>query len=102
MIDGRSYFIPSNLHSASCVLTKIHLRRAIALGQYLKRGATSEYGSPESAYSSVYFACGLQKVLPFDFEDLLVHHLPNKYVNRDRKAAYIGVKSLKAVLSRGI
>ena len=101
VVNNRKYFIPNNLHSACCMLTKQHLHIAIDSGHYFDEVRYGVYGLPESACTSPYVSCGLQKVVPFDFEDMLVHHMTDKFVNLNVHDAYLNVKALKAVLSRG-
>jgi len=78
------YFTPSNMHSGCYLLTKNQLRKAIISGGYLVRPHTSPYGMLEQGASDIYTQCGFKpKFLPLPIEPVLVHHLPDKYVNSE-------------------
>ncbi len=72
----------TNEHSACYVLTREQLRRAIDSGGFLvKPHCDGIYLLPESAATDPYTQCGFTKLICISrFEDFLLHHLPNKYV----------------------
>jgi SAM-dependent methyltransferase len=72
----------TNEHSACYVLTQEQLRRAINSGGFLVRPhRDGMYLLPESAATDPYTQCGFTKLICISrFEDFLVHHIPNKYV----------------------
>ena len=87
-IDGSEYFTLENLHQGCYVLTREQLHTAISSGNYLVPPHTAfkgkqGYGKLECGASDVFINCGFNwKVFPKDhIEDLLVHHLPDLYVN---------------------
>lgn len=82
IINNESYFEVYNIHQGCYILTRSLLNRAIDSGRYLEQ--TNYYaGHPlEGAASDVYYKCGIIKVIPRKHvSNLLIHHLPNKYVN---------------------
>ena len=72
----------TNEHSACYVLTQEQLRRAIASGGFLVGPhRDGVYHLPESAATDPYTQCGFTKLICISrFEDFLVHHIPDKYV----------------------
>jgi hypothetical protein len=72
----------TNEHSACFVLTREQLRRAIESGGFLvEPHCEGTYLLPESAATDPYTQCGFTKLICVSrFEDFLVHHLPNKYM----------------------
>jgi hypothetical protein len=88
-IRGRRYFSPCNLHQGSWVLTQDQLKQAIQSGGFdvMPHFTESEdgfVGILEAGASDVFTECGFkQKVMPHEgIDDLLVHHLPNKYIRK--------------------
>lgn len=80
--DGLLLFAAANVHSGCYALTRKQLERAIRSGGFVTRPHSRPYGRLEQGASDVYTQCGFRaKVLPFDFEPLLVHHMADKYVN---------------------
>lgn len=77
-------FCPENVHAGCYALTRQQLERAIRSKGYVTRPHRRPYGVLEQGASDVYTQCGFRsKVLPFDFEPLLIHHMPDKYVSVD-------------------
>lgn len=71
----------SNVHSACYILTRDQLRRAINSGGYFVKPHEGRYDLLCSAATDPYTQCGFNKVICIsDLTDVLVHHLPNKYV----------------------
>lgn len=88
-LAGRRYFALHNVHQGSWILTREQLRSAVASGGFVEKPHYAELddgviGILECAASDVYRQCGFRrKVFPHEgFEDLLVHHLPDKYVRQ--------------------
>jgi 2-polyprenyl-3-methyl-5-hydroxy-6-metoxy-1,4-benzoquinol methylase len=72
----------SNVHSACYILLRDQLRRAITSGGYLVGPHQERYDLLCSAATDPYTQCGLKKVICIShISDMLVHHLPNKYVD---------------------
>lgn len=78
--DNRQYIDFYNVHQASSLLNKKTLQIVMQNENYFKN---REYvGILESAGSGVYYNCGITKLIPVNkSKDLLIHHLPNRYVN---------------------
>jgi Methyltransferase domain len=71
----------TNEHSACFVLTRQQLRRAIESGGFLVGPHHSVYDLACTAATDPYTQCGFTKLICISrFEDFLVHHIPNKYV----------------------
>jgi hypothetical protein len=80
-VAGLELWSPANLHAGSYFLTSRQLRRALSSGRYLVRPHFGPYRMLEQGASDVYTQCDFRrKVLPFDVETVLVHHMPDKYV----------------------
>ena len=79
---GESVFASfTNAHSACYVLTRRQLQKAIASGGFLVGPHRGRYDLLCTAATDPYTQCGFQKVVGIsDFDDFLIHHLPNKYV----------------------
>lgn len=98
----REYFRLWNLHQGSWILTNPQLQKAIHSGGFLRQPSPTKhrpkwyrghqyYGILESGASDIYTRCGFKhKMLPIEgIEDLLIHHLPDKYIqNNDWGASW--------------
>jgi 2-polyprenyl-3-methyl-5-hydroxy-6-metoxy-1,4-benzoquinol methylase len=73
----------TNEHAACYVLTRQQLRQAISSGRFLVQpDGDGKYLLLEAAATDLYTRCGFTKLICIShFEDVLVHHLPNKYVD---------------------
>jgi len=82
-ITGNDYLELHNVHQGCYLLSKVQLLYVINGGLYFHDHRHGGYaGILESAASDVYFRCGIVKVTPRNkINELLIHHLPNKYVN---------------------
>lgn len=78
---GRFVFAEfTNLHSACYVLTRSQLQHCIRSGGYATEPHTGVYNLMCSAATDPYTTCGLRKVLCIShFDEILVHHLSDKY-----------------------
>jgi 2-polyprenyl-3-methyl-5-hydroxy-6-metoxy-1,4-benzoquinol methylase len=73
----------TNEHSGCYVLTREQLRRAISSGGFLVKPHTDGYDLLCTAATDPYTQCGLNKLICVSHLDhFLVHHLPNKYLDR--------------------
>jgi 2-polyprenyl-3-methyl-5-hydroxy-6-metoxy-1,4-benzoquinol methylase len=73
----------TNEHAGFYMLTRCHLKRAIASGGFLLGPRQGRYQWPETAATDPYTVCGFRKVICIsDLEPFLVHHLPNPYVHQ--------------------
>ena len=75
------FFSPEIQHSGCYLIDKKQLAKAIKSGGYLVKPHTKPYGMLEQGASDIYTQCGFKpKFIPIPYSDVLVHHLPNKYV----------------------
>lgn len=83
-VNGVTVFCPENVHAGCYALTAAQLEHAIRSGGYVTKPHTRPYKVLEQGATDPYTQCGFRaKVLPLDFEPLLVHHMPDKYVRVD-------------------
>lgn len=89
IINEHRYFTIHNVHQGCFVLTREKLERISDYPEFkmlytsliTKNGIT--YGILERGASEVFLSCGLKKVYPIDeIDNLLIHHLPNKYYSK--------------------
>jgi len=82
-IGESDYFELYNVHQGCYLLSRNQLILAIKSGWYFHDHRYGRYaGILEYAASDVYWRCGIIKVTPRNkINELLIHHLPNKYVN---------------------
>ncbi len=80
-VDRFTFAEFSNHHTACYLLTRDQLRRAINSEGYLVDPHQGRYDLLCSAATDPYTQCGFRKVICIsDLTDVLIHHLPNKYV----------------------
>jgi 2-polyprenyl-3-methyl-5-hydroxy-6-metoxy-1,4-benzoquinol methylase len=73
----------TNEHAGCYMLTREQLQRALKSGGFLVKTHQGKYHLPETAATDPYTQCGFKKVICISqFSDFLVHHLPNKYLDR--------------------
>lgn len=78
---GEVFADHTNLHAACYLLTRQHLRRAIASGGYLVAPHEGLFDMLVSAAVDPYVQCGLRRrICVTRIEEVLLHHLPNVYV----------------------
>jgi hypothetical protein len=79
--NGQIFFTPFIFHSGCYLISQEQLRHAIASGGYLARAHIGPYGMLEQGASDIYTQCGFKpKFLPLPIEPVLIHHMPDKYV----------------------
>lgn len=80
--DGLFAFF-SNEHSASYILTRKQLRKAIDSGGYLVSPHQEKYDLLVTAATDPYTQCGFRRLIDIaHLEDFLLPHLPNKYLGQ--------------------
>lgn len=94
VIDDKHYFEIQNKHTGCYILTKSQLNHIIDSNQYNERYNGNEpYGNMETLCLS-----GLSlyhKIISYnELDNLLVHHLPNKYINKVAKYTQFGTLSI--------
>jgi 2-polyprenyl-3-methyl-5-hydroxy-6-metoxy-1,4-benzoquinol methylase len=81
--NGEVFASFSNEHSACYILTRDHLKRAIASGGFLVEPHEGEYDMLVSAATDPYTRCGLRRrICVSRIDDVLLHHLPNVYLGK--------------------
>jgi SAM-dependent methyltransferase len=80
---GEIFAAHTNLHAACYLLTQEQLWRAIGSGGYLVQPHAGLFDMLVTAGIDPYVQCGLERRLCVSrIEDFLVHHLPNRFVDR--------------------
>lgn len=78
---GSTFGFFTNEHSASYVLTREQLRKAINSGGFLVEPYRAKYPLPETAATDAYTRCGFKKLICISrLADFTVQHLSNKYI----------------------
>jgi 2-polyprenyl-3-methyl-5-hydroxy-6-metoxy-1,4-benzoquinol methylase len=92
----------TNEHAACYVLTRKQLERCMATGRFLVPPHEGRYDMLCTAATDPYTVCGLQKLIPIShFEDFLVHHLPNKYIDRFGAPGAVLRRQINALMNVG-
>ena len=77
------YAFFTNEHSASYILTKKQLRRAIDSGGFLVKPHQEKYDLLVTAATDPYTQCGFRKMINISrLSDFMLPHLPNKYIGQ--------------------
>jgi SAM-dependent methyltransferase len=80
---GLTFAAFTNEHAACYALTRAQLHRAISSGGFLVAPHQGAYDMLVSAATDPYTRCGMEKVVCVErLDDLLLHHLPNVYLDR--------------------
>lgn len=78
---GHTLAFFSNEHAACYLLTRDQLKRAIASGGFLVGPHQGKYDLLCTAATDPYTQCGFRKLIAISqIDNLLVQHLPNKYI----------------------
>lgn len=81
---GKKFAHFTNLHQATFILTKKQLNfigNKINFSTYFKGPHHPQYSSKCLVNTEIYEYCGMKKLICIsEFEDNLIHHLPNKYI----------------------
>ena len=73
----------TNAHSASYILTREQLKKALASGGYLVPPHKGYYDLLCTAATDPYTQCGFRKMICIShIDDFLLHHLPNQYIGK--------------------
>jgi hypothetical protein len=96
--NGHMFFAPFILHSGCYLVSKDQLKHAIASGGFLARPHTGPYGMLEQGASDIYTQCGFKsKFLPVPIAPVLIHHMPDKYVQMPTAAPRFSVDALSVL-----
>jgi 2-polyprenyl-3-methyl-5-hydroxy-6-metoxy-1,4-benzoquinol methylase len=78
---GEKFAFFTNEHAACYALTREQLKRSVKSGGYLVGAHKGKYDLLCTAATDPYTQCGMEKLICISrVDDLLIHHLPNKYV----------------------
>lgn len=98
--NGHIFFTPFIFHSGCYLISQEQLRHAIASGGYLARPHIGPYGMLEQGASDIYTQCGFKpKFLPLPIEPVLIHHMPDKYVQMPNSVRF-DVKVLSVLATK--
>lgn len=86
--SGKRFAHFNNIHQATFILTKEQLVRIGTQHDFKTFFGDSHYSSKCKVNTDIYQFCGMKKLICItDFEDNLIHHLPNIYINGDQGRA---------------
>lgn len=92
----------TNEHAACYALTQKQLKAAIASGGFLVEPYEGRYDMLCSAATDPFTRCGLKKLICLShFDDFLVHHIPNKYVDQYGLAEPAMRRQIEVLLDMG-
>ena len=81
---GKKFAHFNNLHQATFILTKEQLLNIGEQHDFTQFFGQSHYSVKCKVNTDIYQFCGMKKMICVsDFEDSLLHHLPNIYINGD-------------------
>ena len=88
---GKKFAHFNNLHQATFILTKDQLLSIGEQHDFTQFFGQSHYSVKCKVNTDIYQFCGMKKMICVsDFEDSLIHHLPNIYINGDAGRAQLG------------
>jgi len=88
---GKKFAHFNNLHQATFILTKEQLLNIGEQHDFTQFFGQSHYSVKCKVNTDIYQFCGMKKMICVsDFEDNLIHHLPNIYINGDAGRAQLG------------
>jgi 2-polyprenyl-3-methyl-5-hydroxy-6-metoxy-1,4-benzoquinol methylase len=90
----------TNEHAAFYLLTRSHLKKAIASGGFLREPNQGRYDLACTAATDPYTSCGFRKVVCVShLKDFLIHHSSNRYVGRMGTPLAVFEEQLKTLAS---
>lgn len=85
---GKKFAHFNNIHQATFILTKEQLLKIGSMYDFTQFFGTSHYSVKCKVNTDIYQFCEMKKVICIsEFEDNLIHHLPNLYINGDNNRA---------------
>ena len=88
---GKKFAHFTNVHQATFILTKEQLLKIGEMYDFTQFFGHSGYSVKCKVNTDIYQFCGMKKMICIsDFEDNLIHHLPNIYINGDAGRAQLG------------
>ena len=81
----------TNIHQATFILTKEQLLKIGQMYDFTQFFGPSHYSVKCKVNTDIYQFCGMKKMICIsDFEDNLIHHLPNIYINGEQGRSKLG------------
>ena len=94
--NGKIFAHFTNLHQATFILTQEQLLKIGKLHNFTKFMGKSWYSSKCSVNTDIYQFCGMKKLICIsEFDDNLIHHLPNLYIKGIAGRKQIGSDDIK-------
>lgn len=102
---GKKFAHFTNVHQATFILTKEQLERIGNIHNFTQFFGSSHYSVKCKVNTDIYQFCRMKKMICIsEFEDNLIHHLPNIYINGDKGRNKLGhgenkmINSIKQML----
>jgi hypothetical protein len=88
---GKKFAHFTNLHQATFILTKEQLHKICEQYNFTQFFGQSGYSVKCKVNTDIYQFCGMKKMICIsEFEDNLIHHLPNIYINGEQGRNKLG------------
>ena len=85
---GKKFAHFTNIHQATFIITKNQLHKIGKQYDFTQFFGPSHYSVKCKVNTDIYQFCGMKKMICIsDFEDNLIHHLPNIYINGEQGRA---------------
>ena len=95
--EGKKFAHFTNLHQATFILTKQQLHKIGSQYDFTQFFGQSHYSVKCKVNTDIYQFCGMKKMICIsDFEDNLIHHLPNVYINGGDDFKWHGIEGKRA------
>ena len=89
--DGRKFAHFTNIHQATFILTKSQLLNIGEMYDFTTFFGKSHYSVKCKVNTDIYQFCEMKKMICIsEFEDNLIHHLPNIYINGEQGRNKLG------------
>lgn len=89
--DGKKFAHFTNIHQATFILTQKQILEIGKMYDFTQFFGRSGYSPKCKVNTDIYQFCGMKKLICIsEFEDNLIHHLPNIYINGDSGRSKLG------------
>ncbi len=97
---GKKFAHFTNIHQATFIITKDQLHKIGKQYDFTQFFGQSHYSVKCKVNTDIYQFCGMKKMICIsEFEDNLIHHLPNIYINGDQSRNKLGYGEDKMINS---
>lgn len=97
---GKKFAHFTNIHQATFIITKDQLHKIGEQYDFTQFFGQSHYSVKCKVNTDIYQFCGMKKMICIsEFEDNLIHHLPNIYINGDQGRNKLGYGEDKMINS---